>query len=389
MNFKQRKVKIALIAAVGLIILAIAWGAMSKNKDVSATQDEEVTPVKIVKAAKGELVSTLKISGKVAASKEVTIVPKVGGKVTDVKVKEGQKVKRGDLLIALDDADIRAQIRVTEASLEMSKAGQQTAVIAYQEAQANLERMKALFAEGAISKSQLETAENNFARAAASYTPDAGGTQTAAQIKQAQAQLEAARINLQNTRITAPIDGTVAAKNIEPGEMAGPGSPVLTIADMDQMVVEGNLAESEVNFAKVGDEVKVYVTAADEEPFQGYIESVSPIADPVTKAYSIKVWLENGSLLLKGGMAAEIYMTAEARDEVLVLPREALLDQGDRQVVYVVDGDKARERVVTLGLTTDEMAEIVSGLKAGEQVVISGQQFLIDGTKVTVASGGE
>lgn len=389
MNFKQRKVKIALIAAVGLIILAIAWGSISKNKDVSATQDEEVTPVKIVKAAKSELASTLKISGKVAASKEVTIVPKSGGKATEVRVEVGQKVKQGELLIALDDADIRAQIKVNEAALQVSKAGQQQAVIAYQEAQANLERMKALFAEGAISKSQLEDAENALARAAASYTPDSGGTQTAAQIKQAEAQLEAARINLQNTKITSPIDGVVAAKNIEPGEMAAPGSPVLTIADMDQMVVEGNLAESEVNFAKVGDEVKVYVTSANKEHFRGYIENVSPIADPVTKAYSIKIRIENGSQLLKGGMAAEIHMTAEARDDVLVLPREALLDQGDRQVVYVIDGNKAQERAVTLGLTTDDMAEIVSGLKAGEQVVVSGQQFLTDGTKVTVESGGE
>jgi len=171
--------------------------------------------------------------------------------------------------------------------------------------------------------------------------------------------------------------------------MAAPGSPVLTIADMDQMVVEGNLAESEVNFAKVGDEVKVYVTSANKEHFRGYIENVSPIADPVTKAYSIKIRIENGSQLLKGGMAAEIHMTAEARDDVLVLPREALLDQGDRQVVYVIDGNKAQERAVTLGLTTDDMAEIVSGLKAGEQVVVSGQQFLTDGTKVTVESGGE
>ncbi len=389
MSFKERKIQIAVIAVVGLVILAIVWGSVSKNKDVSATQTDEVTPVKVIKAAKGELTSTIKISGKVAASKEVAIVPKVGGKVTEVRVTVGQKVRKGDLLLAIDDSDIRAQIKMNEAALEVSQAGQQQAVIAYQEALANLERMKALFAEGAISKSQLETAENNFARAAASYDPNAGGTQSDAQIKQAQAQLDAARINLQNTRITSPIDGIIAAKNIEPGEMAGPGAPVVTVADMDQMVVEGNLAESEVNFAKVGAQVKVYVTAASKEPFRGYIENVSPIADPVTKAYSIKVRIENGSQLLKGGMAAEVHMTAEARDDVLVLPREALLDQGDRQVVYVVNGDKAQERVVTLGLITDTMAEITSGLKAGEQVVISGQQFLTDGAKITVESGGE
>ena len=222
------------------------------------------------------------------------------------------------MLIALDDTDIRAQIKMNEASLQLSKAGQQQAVIAYQEAQANLERMKALFAQGAISKSQLEDAENAFARAAASYTPDSGGTQTAAQIKQAEAQVEAAKINLQNTRITSPIDGIVAARNIEPGEMAATGSPVLTIADMDQMVVEGDLAESEVNYAKEGAEVQVYVTSAGNEPFRGYVESVSPIADPVTKAYSIKVRIENGSQLLKGGMAGEIHMTAEARDNVML-----------------------------------------------------------------------
>lgn len=389
MDFKKRKWQIVGVAVIGLVILAIAWGAVTKKKDVAATQAEEVTPVKVVKVDKGELTSMIKVSGKVAASKEVTIVPQVGGKVTAVKVAVGQKVKKGDLLITIDDSDILAQIKLNEAALGVSKAGQQQAAITYQEAQNNLERMKSLFAQGAISKSQLEEAENAFAKAAASYNPNSGNTQTAAQIKQAQAQLEAARINLRNTKITAPIDGVVAAKNIEPGEMASPGSPVLTIVDTDQMTVEGNFAESEVNFAKVGDKVKVYVTSAAKEPFEGYIESVSPIADLTTKAYPVKVRIENTSQLLKGGMTAEILMTAEAKEDVLVLPREALLDQGDKYIVYVIKDNKAQERVVSIGLTTDNMAEITEGLKAGEQVVISGQQYLSDGTKVTVETGGE
>jgi len=388
LDFKK-KWKPLVVAAVVLGAAILGWGLRPKEQNVSAPGSEEVTPVKVIKAEKGELASVIKIGGKVAASKEVAVVPKIGGKVTGVNVEVGQSVKKGDILIVMDDSDIRAQIRLYEAALGLSQAGREQAVIAYGEAERNLERMRELYAQGAISQKQLEDAEAGFAKAAAAYNPNSDGTQTAAQIKQAQAQLEIARINLGHTRISAPIDGVVAAKNIEIGEMANPAAPVFTIVDTGQMVVEGNLAESEVNFAKTGDKVKIYVPSAGDEPFEGVVDHVSPIKDPISKAYPVKVRIKNTSSSLKGGMTAEMHMTAEARQNIIVLPKEAVLDQGDKNIIYVVNGDKVQERIVTVGLSTDTRVEIAEGLKVGEKVVISGQQFLSDGAGIILNTGGE
>lgn len=390
MNLKNNW-KMLLIVFVGLAIVVTAgWALTAKDNNVPAqAEEEQVTSVKAEKVVKGDVATTIKISGKVAASKEVSVVSKIGGKVTQLKVQVGQRVKQGDLLVLLDGIDIQAQINLHEASVALTQAGQQQAEIAYQEAEINLERMQVLYDQGAISKKQLEDAENAYARAAASYNPDSGSTQTAAQLRQAQAQLDAAKINLANTRITAPIDGIVASVNIESGEMANPSAPLLTIVDTDQMIVEGNLAESEVNFAKIGEKVKVYVSSASDESFVGVMENVSPIASSTTKAYPIRVRIENNNQLLKGGMTAEVDMTAEAKEEVIVLPKEAVLDKGEKFVVFVVENNIAQERIVNIGLTTDAKAEILKGLEVGEQVVVSGQQYLSEGVKVKLETGGQ
>lgn len=389
MKFKNSW-KMWLIVLVGLAIVAMAGRAlMVRDKKVPAQGEEQVTPVIAEKVQKGELASVIEVSGKVAASKEVSLVPKMGGKVTQLKAHMGQRVKTGDLLVLLDDTDIQAQISLHEASVAVAEAGQQQAVIAYQEALKNLERMKTLYAEGAVSKKQLEDAENAYARAKSTYNPDSGSSQTAAQLRQAQAQLEAAKINLANTRITAPIDGIVASVNIELGEMASPSAPLLTIVNTDQMIVEGNLAESEVNLAKVGDKVKVYVSSASDESFVGVVENVSPTANSTSKAYPIKVKIENSNQLLKGGMTAEVQMTAEEKEDVIIIPKEAVIDKGENFVVYVVKDNKARERIVDIGLATDAKAEITKGLEVGEQVVVSGQRYLSDGVKVKLETGGQ
>ncbi len=388
--FLKNNWKKLLIAFVGLTLAAAAgWAIKGKNQKVSTPVEEQVTFVKAEKVGIGDISSNIKVSGKIKPSKEVTLVSKMSGKVTQLKVQVGQKVRQGDLLVLLDDNDIQAQINLHEASIGVSKAGQQQAIIAYQEAEKNLARMKALYAQGAIPEKDLENAENAFAKAAASYDPNSVSTQTAAQLRQAQAQLDAARINLANTRITAPIDGIVASVNIEAGEMANPSAPLLTIVNTDQMIVEGNLAESEINFAKLGDKVQVEVLSASTKPFDGIVENVSPIASSNVKAYPIEVRIENSSQLIKGGMTAQITMVAEAKKDVIVVPKEAVLDKGEKFVVYVVQNNKAQERVVEIGLTTDAKAEITKGLEVGEQVVVSGQQYLSDGAKVKLETGGE
>lgn len=373
------KKQLAVLAVVGLVTVS----GCGKQPEAAPTT-VEATPVKVAQVSSDDIISNVKISGRVQAAMEVSVVPKINGKVMQVKGDVGQRVRKGDVLVVLDDSDIRARIKVNQAAVQLSRSGQQSAVIAYEEAKTNLDRSRYLFQQGAISQKQLEDAENAFSRAAASYAPNSSSTQTSAQIQQAQAQLEAAQVELANTKVVAPIDGIIAARNIDPGEMASPSAPLFTIVNTDQMLVEANLAENEVNIIKVGTNVQVNVSAAGDKPFQGIVESISPAANNATKAYPIKIKMKNDGQLLKSGMMAELQLTSQAKHNVLVIPKGAILDRGGDKVVFVVKDKKAEERKITSGVSTDTILEITSGLVAGEQIVVSGQQVLSNGVEVEI-----
>lgn len=372
------------LIAGALIIGLLATAGCGKKAEETNSNKTETVPVKVAEVKTADISNEVTISGKVAAGMEVAVVPKMGGKVSKVAVNVGQRVKKGDLLVGLDGADLAAQIKAAEAGLQVSVASQKQSAIRYQEAKDNLDRMQSLFNAGAISQSEYDTAKNNFDIAASTYNPAGGGTLSSAQIKQAQANIDVMRANYSNMVIVAPIDGVVASRNVDPGEMAAPGTPVVTVVNTTQMVVEGNLTESEVNLVKVGQEVKVMVKAAGEQPFTGRVESISPMADARTKAYPVKVKISNPDDKLKSGMFAEIKLATASKDQVLTVPKEAVLERGAKKVVYLVEGDTAVEKEITVGIANEKLVEVTEGLKLGQRIVTVGHQNLVDKAKVTV-----
>lgn len=377
------------VLAAGLaLVLAFTVAGCGKKQEEPAAAKVEATPVKVVKVVKGRVANAVTITGKVTAGLEVAVVPKVPGKVAEVLVDVGQRVKKGQVLVKLDSSDIQAQLKSAQASLSVQKALQDQAAIRYRDAKDNYERSKYLFAQGAISQTQLDAAKVQFDTAAAGYNPAGGNTQTSAAISQAQAQVESFRVQLSNMTITAPADGVIATRGVDPGEMASSQSPVVTIVNTDKMIVEGSLAESEVNLVSVGEEVKVLVKAVREQPYIGKVLSVSPSADSRTKAFPVRIELENKDAALKAGMIAEVVLDTQAREGVLLIPKEAVLDRGDKKIAFVVEAGKvALEKQVTLGLSDDTNVEVAKGLNEGDQVVINGQQLLTDKAPVTVQGG--
>ncbi|HEX3031721.1 MAG TPA: efflux RND transporter periplasmic adaptor subunit [Bacillota bacterium] len=374
------------LVAVGLV-LALAFGTTGcgKSTTTTATAGAEATPVKVVKVNTGRVANAVSISGKVTAGLEAALVPKTPGKVTAVLVDVGQRVRKGQLLVQLDTADIQAQINSAQAGLAVQRSLEDQAAIRYKDAKDNLDRTRYLFSQGAVSQIQLDSAQNQFDTAAASFNPAGGNTQTSAAVNQALAQIQALKVQLANLTVTAPADGTISARNIEVGEMASSAAPVLNLVNTDKMIVEGNLSESEVNLVKVGEEVKVLIKAVKDQPFVGKVLSISPSADSRTKAFPIRIELENKNALIKSGMIAEVMLDTQSKDNVLLIPKEAVLDRSDKKVVYVVqDGKQAVETVVTVGLGDATKVEVVTGLTSGQDVVVSGQQLLVDKAPVTV-----
>lgn len=364
-----------LTAVLLVAALVLAAGCGKKDADTGNSQDKVEVPVSVEEVRTGSISSTTAITGKVTPLAEINVVPKTGGKVVQVLVDVGSKVKQGQVLVRLDTAELDAQLKQATAALELARSSNAQNQLRLQDAQNNLNRMQALYNEGAISKQQYETAllQYNLTK----------NTDTGAQVKQAQANVELIRTQISNAIITAPQDGEISARLVDPGEMAGPGVPVVTLVNTAKVYIEGVVAERDISLVKIGRQVDVKVEAAG-GAFKGVVETVSPAADPRSKGYPLKVALTNPDSKLKPGMFGEIRLVTGQKDDVVVIPKEVVVDRGAGKVVFVVKGGMAEERKITLGMESGDRVEVVDGIKAGEKLVVAGQTSLTDKSPVKV-----
>lgn len=349
-----------------LMVALVAIAGCGKGGENTTTT--KATPVKVMKAGTGEIASASSLSGKIAAAVDVSVVPKTAGKVAEVPVKVGDVVKKGQVLVKLEGAELGAQVRQAQAALNMARANADVA-------QRNLQRMEELFRDGAVSQSQLEAARGS-------------ADVTQAQVQQAAATLDLMSTQYRNTIIEASQAGLVASLHVEVGEMASPSAPVANIVNIEQVIVEINVAESDINRLGIGQEIKVKVPAVSDQPFTGQVTSVAPAADAATKAFPVKVAIANPNQQLKPGMFAEVELSTEKRSNVIVIPKEAVIKRGEKSIAFVVQDGKAVEREVKTGITSNGTVEITSGIAAGEDVVVTGQNSLQNQMPVQVITEG-
>ncbi|MBN2619929.1 efflux RND transporter periplasmic adaptor subunit [candidate division WOR-3 bacterium] len=178
--------------------------------------------------------------------------------------------------------------------------------------------------------------------------------------------------------ITAPISGNVANIMVDIGSMVTPQMPVATVVEFSRVEIAFNMSENAIGCIIKGNKVEIVADALSGQSFTGTVTEVSPVIDPMSRTVSAKAMVNNPKKLLKPGMTARVILTLDAKDNVLVIPRDVLLDG----FLFVVKDSAAERRDVEIGLVGDERIEVISGLTEGEQVVIIGQQRLAGGEKV-------
>jgi len=368
-----------------IVLVGIGFGLRYMRQETPVAQGSDVMPVEVAVVKTGSVKNTVKITGTVAARSEVNVVPKISGRIQSVTADVGDRVRAGQLLVKLDDTELQAALQTAEAAVEVARAGARAADANLADAKHNLERMQQLYADGAISQQQLEQAQLRYDQAAAGVSD--------AQVRQAEAAVESTRVQLDNTVIVSPIDGVVAARFADPGEMASPAQPLLTVVDIAEVDVVVNVPESDINILAVGQSVPVQVAAAgtteENQRFTGKITSLAPAADSKSKLFPVKISIPNPKNRLKPGMFAEVQLTIAERNNVVRVPVDVLQEKEGHKIVYVLEKDKARERKVDIGLAGVDYVEIKSGLNPGEKIIVVGQEFLVDGTKVSVSTGKE
>ena len=202
-----------------------------------------------------------------------------------------------------------------------------------------------------------------------------------AQVKQAESAVGLIQTNLENSIITSPVTGIISNKLTNDGEVIAAGYPLLTVVNIDTVKVVIDVAEEEINKIKDGQEVDVSVGAVSNEKIKGIITIVPPASNP-TRLFQVKISMNNEDHVLKPGMFAEVEMEKGIKQDVVVLPKDAILLKKHGNVAFMVSEDKAVERMVKLGITNGDSVEILEGINPGDIVVVKGQNMLKEGAVV-------
>lgn len=373
------KAKIAIVVVVLMVLIGFRVnGIMKQTALKQAAEMNRVTyiPVEVLTATEQDISSDITLSGKVQADKEAPVMVKTPGKVTAVYAKVGDVVKKDQVLFSLDKTDVLSSYNQAAAAYQMARANYEMNMSNYQRAVDMLDRTRQLYEVGAVSKLELEQAE-----IAAS---DATRQIYEAQLAQAEAGYNSASDMLNNMDVKAPIAGILTALDANVGSVVSNAAPAGKVVELSRVYVTVSVSEKEINNIKDGQKVQVEIASAALKA-EGVLEGLS-VAANVQGKYTLKTYLDNPEGIIKPGMFANVTLSTAARNNVLVVPTDAVVFHSGKNVVYVVQENKAVEKQVTTGLENGTHTEIVSGLTVGEIVIIKGQNFVNDGSEVKVTA---
>jgi RND family efflux transporter MFP subunit len=343
--------------------------------------------------------------GYLAAERTTALSPTVSGRLLEVLVDEGDAVLAGQVLARIDDRELRAALDIARAALARARASSAqasaarvTADVALREAEANASRKRTLLEKGVATAADEESAGLGADRARAAQTSAQAAIGSAgAEILQAQANVTAAQLALENAEVRAPFTGTVLERTADPGAIVGPQSPpILTVGQVDRIHVDIDVSEADIAHVRAGMGARVTPDALRDHSFEAKVARISPRADRQKGIVPVRVDIVEHDDALKPGLAAKVLFlepqgaSAAARPAAPLaprVPRSAVFRSRGHSYVVVVEDGRAKRREVTLGLEVGDDVEVTQGLDAGERVISSGAATIREGERVSVDSG--
>ncbi|HTU64501.1 MAG TPA: efflux RND transporter periplasmic adaptor subunit [Steroidobacteraceae bacterium] len=353
-NTRSGSLSGALIVALVFIAALLVGGCGSKD----APEPVKPTPVRIEHASTGPAVPPIDTNGIVVTKDEMRLSFKMGGVIRKISVQEGDVVKAGQRLAAIELTEVEAQVEQARQLAE--------------KAARDLKRGENLYADQVISLEQLQDLRTQAALA--------------------DAQFKSARFNQGYSVITAPRDGIVLRKLVEERELVGPGTPVLVFGESDRgFVVRAALADREIVNVKLGDKGEIRMDAFPGQAMTGKVVEVASAADPKSGMFPIEVQFESPPPRLVSGLVARLRLAPVTTAAPLTyVPMAALVEgNGDRASVFVIEGGKAQRRDVRVAFITADSIALESGIRTGETVITDGALFLENGEAVEVVPAAQ
>jgi RND family efflux transporter MFP subunit len=339
------------VAVVGVVVAFLLLRDTGTKTDTTSAISTDV-PVSVIVAQRQNLSSSISLAGTINASNDVNVVSETQGSVRQVHLRVGDIVKAGTVIVEVED--------------DIPRSNLATADISYLKAKRDFERSETLFQENSISRAQLDAAR--------------------LAMQAAENQFEIARRQLENTKIKTPIAGTANARYVEVGTMVQPGMVVANIVDITTLKVRVNVGEQVAFQLKSGDPADIVTDVYPGQTFKARVDNIASKADEA-HTYPVEIKLSNSARFpLKAGMFCRISFTSVAATEAIAIPRVALVGSVKDAAVFVVRNGIAYLQQVVVGKQTNEYLEVLNGLSEGDTVVTSGQNNLVDKTKVLIVA---
>lgn len=346
------------------LVLAVASCHKAAVEEVETTA---AAPVTVVTVQPGTLEGIVSATGVVAAAPgaDLTVTAPEAARIVEIPKAEGDRVKPGDLLVRFEIPSLSTDVATRRAEVQQAEAR-------VENADASVKRLGTLVEHGVAAQKELEDARRELAEARAALT-------------QAQSASQNAAVLASRTVVRATFAGVVAKRAHNPGDMveAAASDVILRVIDPSRLQVVASVAIPDLARVQPGKPAHILVPGSD-EPESGKVLTRPAAVDPAGVSADVRIAFE-GVTKLAAGTPVRTEIVAEQRQNVIAVPVEAVLTEDEESFVMVAAGDKAQKRKVTLGLKTPKQIEVAAGLKAGEQVIVKGQQGLPDGAAIAVA----
>lgn len=404
--------KKALLIILPVFIILAGFYFLFRVKPVDVT---------VFRVKKGEVESTVTATttGTVQARALSKISSQYAGRIKRILKRDGERVKKGETLLEIENNDANAQLRLAEANLRGTKTELSQLLLSrdmvvsqasstlnqtrakLDNAAANLDRANSLYTKGMISKQEMDSAKSTFDVAQADYESaranELQGKMKDEEIKTARARVDQMESNLQlagvqlgRTYITAPYSGIITELFVEEGELLSIGTPVLEMADESTMEVDAVIDEVDVGKLRIGQDVKLTFDAFKEKQSLGKILEISPYITTTkeqNRTVNIKVGITTGQDGILVGMSTDVEVITGRAKDVLYLPTNAIIEKADGQFVFIAEKGVAKEKKIKTGLSNWDTSEVIEGLREGDEVITSLEiKKFTDGTKIKVAN---
>jgi len=386
-------------APIGLIVTILVVAGLASAGYWFWTTQMQIVPVRTAAAAvkaggPAAAGAVLNASGYVVARRRATVSSKVTGKVLDILIEEGHPVREGQILAHLDDTQPRAALQLAEAQLASAHKAAAEDQARLQQAEITLGRRQQLLKEGVVGKAELDEAQSNVdsLKARIAYTTQLIGV--------SESQVNLQKTNLTDMVVRAPFSGVVISKDAQPGEMISPVSAgggftrtgIGTIVDMSSLEVEVDVNETYINRVTNGMKVEAILDAYQDWKIPAHVITTIPTADRAKATVKVRIAFDALDPKILPDMGVKVSFlrdepaggpAVQAAPRVL-LPKGAIRTVDGKSIVFVVKEDRVERRAISIGLETGDQVEVISGVSAGERVVVDAPATLKDGDKVKV-----